>query len=39
MRTRAISAKQLTMINPLQLLVFSQCTAVARGNHVIVDDW
>ncbi|XP_076801583.1 ATP-dependent RNA helicase A-like isoform X1 [Clavelina lepadiformis] len=38
-RTRAISAKQMTMINPLQLLMLTPCTVVAHERFVKVDDW
>nr|CAB3247813.1 ATP-dependent RNA helicase A [Phallusia mammillata] len=38
-RTRAVSAKQLSMIHPLQLLLFTPCSVVVHENQVIVDDW
>lgn len=38
-RTRAVSCKQMTMVNPLQLLMFSQSTVESENGIVRMDDW
>ncbi|XP_075278778.1 ATP-dependent RNA helicase A isoform X2 [Opisthocomus hoazin] len=38
-RTRAISAKAMTMVSPLQLLLFASKKALSDGELVLVDDW
>lgn len=38
-RTRAVSCKQMTMVNPLQLLMFSQSTVESENGVVKMDDW
>lgn len=38
-RTRAVSAKQMTMVTPLQLLIYSSSQVAAQGDMVKVDDW
>jgi len=38
-RTRAVSCKQMTMVNPLQLLMFSQSKVESENGIVRMDDW
>ena len=38
-RTRAVSCKQMTMVNPLQLLMFSQSKVESENGVVRMDDW
>lgn len=38
-RTRAVSCKQMTMVNPLQLLMFSQSKVESENGIVKMDDW
>ncbi|XP_057317532.1 ATP-dependent RNA helicase A protein-like [Hydractinia symbiolongicarpus] len=38
-RTRAVSCKQMTMIYPVQYLIFSPCKAESSTNLVNIDDW
>ncbi|XP_073427436.1 ATP-dependent RNA helicase A [Dendrobates tinctorius] len=38
-RTRAISAKVMTMVSPLQLLLFGSKKVMSDGQHIILDDW
>jgi ATP-dependent RNA helicase A len=38
-RTRAVSCKQMTMVNPIQLLLFSQSKVTFEKGIVTVDDW
>ena len=39
-RTRAVSAKQMTMVSPIQLLLFASRTVTAQGpNLVQLDNW
>ena len=39
-RTRAVSAKQMTMVSPIQLLLFASRTVTAQGpNQVQLDNW
>ncbi|XP_068807821.1 ATP-dependent RNA helicase A isoform X4 [Struthio camelus] len=38
-RTRAISAKAMTLVSPLQLLLFASKKALSDGELVLVDDW
>lgn len=38
-RTRAVSCKQMTMVNPLQLLMFSQSKVDSENGIVKMDDW
>nr|XP_033772059.1 ATP-dependent RNA helicase A isoform X2 [Geotrypetes seraphini] len=38
-RTRAISAKGMTMVSPLQLLLFASKKVTSDGEMVVLDDW
>ncbi|XP_058034244.1 ATP-dependent RNA helicase A isoform X2 [Ahaetulla prasina] len=38
-RTRAISAKAMTLVSPLQLLLFGSKKVVSDGEIIILDDW
>jgi ATP-dependent RNA helicase A len=39
-RTRAVSAKQMTMVTPIQLLLFASRTVTALSpTHVQLDNW
>ncbi|CAJ0918904.1 unnamed protein product [Ranitomeya imitator] len=38
-RTRAISAKVMTMVSPLQLLLFGSKKVMSDGQQIILDDW
>lgn len=38
-RTRAVSCKQMTMIYPIQYLLFSSCEVISSGGIVNIDDW
>lgn len=38
-RTRAISAKGMTLVSPLQLLLFACKKVVSNGDVVELDDW
>lgn len=38
-RTRAISAKSMTMVSPLQLLLFASKKVMSDGEMVVLDDW
>ncbi|XP_030061320.1 ATP-dependent RNA helicase A isoform X2 [Microcaecilia unicolor] len=38
-RTRAISAKGMTMVSPLQLLLFASKKVTSDGEMVMLDDW
>ncbi|XP_049664418.1 ATP-dependent RNA helicase A isoform X1 [Accipiter gentilis] len=38
-RTRAISAKTMTLVSPLQLLLFASKKVLSNGELVLVDDW
>lgn len=38
-RTRAVSCKQMTMVTPLQLLLFASRSVVYHEGLVILDDW
>ncbi|XP_048338449.1 ATP-dependent RNA helicase A isoform X2 [Sphaerodactylus townsendi] len=38
-RTRAISAKSMTLVSPLQLLLFGSKKVVSNGEIVVLDDW
>lgn len=38
-RTHAVSCKQMTMVNPLQLLMFSQSKVESENGVVRMDDW
>ncbi|XP_069497510.1 ATP-dependent RNA helicase A isoform X1 [Ambystoma mexicanum] len=38
-RTRAISAKSMTMVSPLQLLLFASKKVLSDGEMVVLDDW
>ncbi|XP_053928462.1 ATP-dependent RNA helicase A isoform X3 [Cuculus canorus] len=38
-RTRAISAKAMTLVSPLQLLLFGSKKVLSDGEIVLVDDW
>ena len=38
-RTRAVSCKQMTMVHPLQLLMFSQSKVESQNGIIRVDDW
>ncbi|XP_061859938.1 ATP-dependent RNA helicase A isoform X2 [Colius striatus] len=38
-RTRAISAKAMTMVSPLQLLLFASKKVLSDGELVLIDDW
>ncbi|XP_039928969.1 ATP-dependent RNA helicase A isoform X1 [Hirundo rustica] len=38
-RTRAISAKTMTMVSPLQLLLFASKKVLSDGELILVDDW
>uniref|UniRef100_A0A8C3TKT9 RNA helicase n=1 Tax=Catharus ustulatus TaxID=91951 RepID=A0A8C3TKT9_CATUS len=38
-RTRAISAKTMTLVNPLQLLLFASKKVLSDGELILVDDW
>ncbi|XP_042664401.1 ATP-dependent RNA helicase A isoform X2 [Tyto alba] len=38
-RTRAISAKAMTLVSPLQLLLFASKKVLSDGELVLVDDW
>uniref|UniRef100_A0A452F6K3 ATP-dependent RNA helicase A n=1 Tax=Capra hircus TaxID=9925 RepID=A0A452F6K3_CAPHI len=38
-RTRAISAKGMTLVTPLQLLLFASKKVMSDGQLVVVDDW
>ncbi|XP_044157039.1 ATP-dependent RNA helicase A isoform X3 [Bufo gargarizans] len=38
-RTRAISAKVMTMVSPLQLLLFGSKKVMSDGQMIILDDW
>jgi hypothetical protein len=37
--TRAVSAKQMTLVNPLQLLLFGCSRCVSDGEAVTMDNW
>uniref|UniRef100_A0A8C5U057 RNA helicase n=1 Tax=Malurus cyaneus samueli TaxID=2593467 RepID=A0A8C5U057_9PASS len=38
-RTRAISAKTMTLVSPLQLLLFASKKVLSNGELILVDDW
>lgn len=38
-RTRAISAKGMTLVTPLQLLLFASKKVQSDGQMVLIDDW
>ncbi|XP_038614622.1 ATP-dependent RNA helicase A isoform X2 [Tachyglossus aculeatus] len=38
-RTRAISAKSMTLVSPLQLLLFASKKVVSDGTIMVLDDW
>ncbi|XP_068879887.1 ATP-dependent RNA helicase A isoform X4 [Aphelocoma coerulescens] len=38
-RTRAISAKTMTLVSPLQLLLFASKKVLSDGKLILVDDW
>ncbi|NXU56883.1 DHX9 helicase, partial [Turnix velox] len=38
-RTRAISAKAMTMVSPLQLLLFASKKVLSDGELILLDDW
>ncbi|KAM4640544.1 ATP-dependent RNA helicase A isoform 2-T3 [Discoglossus pictus] len=38
-RTRAISAKGMTMVSPLQLLLFASKKVMSDGEMILLDDW
>uniref|UniRef100_A0A8C4SGW0 RNA helicase n=1 Tax=Erpetoichthys calabaricus TaxID=27687 RepID=A0A8C4SGW0_ERPCA len=38
-RTRAISAKGMTLVSPLQLLLFASKKVVSEGEIIILDEW
>ncbi|KAJ6657376.1 hypothetical protein lerEdw1_002543 [Lerista edwardsae] len=38
-RTRAISAKAMTLVSPLQLLLFGSKKVVSDGEIIVLDDW
>ncbi|XP_069718335.1 ATP-dependent RNA helicase A isoform X1 [Phaenicophaeus curvirostris] len=38
-RTRAISAKAMTLVSPLQLLLFASKKVLSDGEIILVDDW
>ncbi|XP_059334547.1 ATP-dependent RNA helicase A [Ammospiza nelsoni] len=38
-RTRAISAKTMTLVSPLQLLLFASKKVMSDGELILVDDW
>ncbi|XP_073499414.1 ATP-dependent RNA helicase A isoform X2 [Phyllobates terribilis] len=38
-RTRAISAKVMTMVSPLQLLLFGSKKVMSDGQQILLDDW
>ncbi|KAG2461822.1 DHX9 helicase, partial [Polypterus senegalus] len=38
-RTRAISAKGMTLVSPLQLLLFASKKVVSEGQIIILDEW
>ncbi|KAL3871841.1 hypothetical protein ACJMK2_039813 [Sinanodonta woodiana] len=38
-RTRAVSCKQMTMVSPLQLLLFASRHAVVENENVVLDGW
>uniref|UniRef100_A0A8C5PZX5 RNA helicase n=1 Tax=Leptobrachium leishanense TaxID=445787 RepID=A0A8C5PZX5_9ANUR len=38
-RTRAISAKGMTMVSPLQLLLFASKKVMSDGESILLDDW
>uniref|UniRef100_A0A8C0QMV6 RNA helicase n=3 Tax=Chelonoidis abingdonii TaxID=106734 RepID=A0A8C0QMV6_CHEAB len=38
-RTRAISAKGMTLVSPLQLLLFASKKVLSDGEIILVDDW
>ncbi|XP_074763122.1 ATP-dependent RNA helicase A isoform X2 [Athene noctua] len=38
-RTRAISAKVMTLVSPLQLLLFASKKVLSDGELILVDDW
>ncbi|NWS32137.1 DHX9 helicase, partial [Polioptila caerulea] len=38
-RTRAISAKTMTLVSPLQLLLFASKKVLSDGELILVDDW
>ncbi|XP_056387863.1 ATP-dependent RNA helicase A isoform X2 [Hyla sarda] len=38
-RTRAISAKVMTMVSPLQLLLFASKKVMSDGQLILLDDW
>ncbi|XP_072275880.1 ATP-dependent RNA helicase A isoform X2 [Pyxicephalus adspersus] len=38
-RTRAISAKGMTMVSPIQLLLFASKKVLSDGQMIILDDW
>ncbi|XP_053325298.1 ATP-dependent RNA helicase A isoform X2 [Spea bombifrons] len=38
-RTRAISAKGMTMVSPLQLLLFASKKVISDGQLILLDDW
>ncbi|XP_062458308.1 ATP-dependent RNA helicase A isoform X6 [Pezoporus occidentalis] len=38
-RTRAISAKAMTLVSPLQLLLFASKKVLSDGELILVDDW
>ena len=38
-RTQAVSCKQLTMIYPVQYLIFTSCKAEACHQAINIDEW
>ena len=38
-RTRAVSCKQMTMVTPIQLLLFASRTVKSDGEFVLLDSW
>ncbi|XP_054835907.1 ATP-dependent RNA helicase A isoform X2 [Eublepharis macularius] len=38
-RTRAISAKAMTLVSPLQLLLFGSKKVISDGEIIVLDDW
>jgi ATP-dependent RNA helicase A len=38
-RTRAISAKGMTLVSPLQLILFGSKKIMSNGDVVELDDW
>ena len=38
-KTRAVSAKQLTMVNAVDLLLFGSSSVISQNGTITMDDW